>query len=63
MVLGTLIYITELPSNPAGVFNWFGLVLAAGIYWSLKKWKKHPVVYIGASAAIGIIAGYMGLFS
>lgn len=63
VVLGTLIYVTELPDNPLGAFNWFGLVLAAVIYWAIKKWNKHPVVYIGASAVIGIVAGYMGLFS
>ncbi len=62
VVLGTLIYVTELPTNPAGAFNWFGLVLAGIIYWAIGKWNKHPVVYIGASAAAGIVVGYLGLF-
>ena len=62
VVLATLIHVTEIPVNPAGVFNWFGIVLAVVIYWAIKKWNKHPVVYIAASALIGIAAGYMHLF-
>ena len=62
VVLGTLIYVTKIPVNPAGAFNWFGIVLAAVIYWAVRKWNKHPVVYIGASAVVGIAAGYLGLF-
>jgi hypothetical protein len=44
-----------------GAFNWFGIILAVVIYWAIKKWNKHPVVYIGASALIGIAAGYLHL--
>lgn len=62
VVLATLVSVTELPVNPAGAFNWFGIVLAVALYWAVKKFNKHPVVYIGASAVIGIIAGYMNLF-
>lgn len=61
VVLATLISVTELPVNPAGAFNWFGIVLAVVLYWAIKKWNKHPVVYIGASAVIGILAGYLNL--
>lgn len=62
VVLATLVSVTEIPVNPAGAFNWFGIVLAAVLYWAVKKFNKHPVVYIGASAVVGIIAGYMNLF-
>lgn len=62
VVLATLIQVTELPVNPAGAFNWFGIVLAVVIYWAIKKWNKHPVVYIAASAVIGIAAGYLHMF-
>lgn len=62
VVLATLVSVTELPVNPSGAFNWFGIVLAVALYWAVKKFNKHPVVYIGASAVIGIIAGYMNLF-
>ena len=34
-------------------------VLAAALYWAIKKWNKHPVIYIAASAVIGIGAGYL----
>lgn len=62
VVLATLISVTKLPVNPAGAFNWFGIVLAAAIYWAIKKFNKHPVVYIAVSAVIGIAAGYLNLF-
>lgn len=62
VVLATLIRVTELSSDPAGAFNWFGIVLAAVLYWTIKKWNRHPVVYIAASAVVGIAAGYMNLF-
>lgn len=62
VVLATLVHVIELPSNPAGAFNWFGIVLAAALYWAIRKWNRHPVVYIGASALIGIAAGYLHMF-
>ena len=62
VVLGTLVRVTKLSSDPAGAFNWFGIVLAAGLYAAIRKWNRHPVVYIGASALIGIAAGYLHLF-
>ena len=55
--------VTELPSNPARAWNWFGIVLAAGLYAAIKKWNRHPVVYIAASALIGIAAGYLHIFA
>ena len=63
VVLATLFHVAELPSNPAGAFNWFGLLLAAILWWAVKKFNRHPVVYIAASALAGIIAGYCGLLS
>ena len=62
VVLATLVNVNELTSDPAGAFNWFGIVLALILYWAIKKWNRHPVLYIGASAVIGIGAGYLHLF-
>ncbi|MFG6331919.1 MAG: chromate transporter [Lachnospiraceae bacterium] len=62
VVLATLVSVTKLSSDPAGAFNWFGIVLAAGLYAAIRKWNRHPVVYIGASALIGIASGYLHLF-
>jgi chromate transporter len=61
VVLATLVQVTLIPTDPVGAFNWFGIILAVVIYWAIKKWNKHPVVYIGASALIGIAAGYLHL--
>lgn len=62
VVLATLVTVTDIPVDPLGAFNWFGIILAVIIYWAIGKFNKHPVVYIAASAVIGIAAGYMGLF-
>ena len=42
----------------ASVINWKGLLLAAVIYWGLKKFKKHPIVYIAFAALAGILIGF-----
>ena len=62
VVLATLVCVTEIPTNPLGAVNWFGILLAVVIYLAVKRFKKHPAVYIAASAVIGILAGYAGLF-
>ena len=36
-------------------FFWQGAILAVLLYLGLKKFKLHPVVYIGISAIIGVI--------
>lgn len=62
VVLATLVSVTELPKNPVGAFHWFGIILAVLLYLAIKKWNRHPVIYIAASALIGIAAGYLGMF-
>lgn len=62
VVLATLVSVTELPANPEKAVNWFGIILAAALYAAIKKWNRHPVVYIAASAAVGIAAGYLHMF-
>ena len=37
------------------LFNWKCIVLAVLVYITLKKFKKHPIVYIAVSAAAGIL--------
>lgn len=37
------------------LLNWKCLLLAVLIYIGLKKFKKHPVLYIAAAAAAGIL--------
>ena len=36
------------------VINWKAVVLAVVLYWGLKKFKKHPIVYIVAAAVAGV---------
>lgn len=36
-------------------FFWQGAILAVIIYIALKKFKLHPVVYIAASAVLGVL--------
>ena len=40
------------------VINWKAIVLAAAIWWALKKFKKHPIIYIAAAAVVGIIFSF-----
>ena len=61
VVLATLVRVTDLLSDPAGAFNWFGILLAIALYAAIRKWNRHPVVYIAASAVAGILAGYLHL--
>lgn len=37
------------------IFNWKAIVMAVILFFIIKKYKKHPVFYIAASALIGII--------
>ncbi len=62
VVLATLVHVTRLSSDPAGAFNWFGIILSVVLYLAIKKWNRHPVVYIAASALAGIAAGYLHIF-
>lgn len=39
----------------AAVVNWKGLLLAVVVFITLKKFKKHPIIYIAGSALVGII--------
>lgn len=38
----------------AGI-QWKAILLFAALYFLIKKYKKHPIVYIAASAIVGII--------
>lgn len=40
------------------VVNWKGIILAAGLYFLMRKWKVHPIVYIGISAVVGILFSF-----
>ncbi len=38
-----------------------GLILAAVVYFVIKKWNPHPVFILGGSAVVGIALGYFGI--
>ena len=40
------------------VINWKGLVLAAGLFVLMRKWKVHPIAYIAIAAVLGIVFGF-----
>lgn len=42
----------------ANVINWKGLVLAAAIYFGMKKFKVHPIVFIAIAAVAGMLIGF-----
>lgn len=40
------------------LFQWEKLLFCAIVFLAIKKFKKHPVVYIAVSAVVGIVAGF-----
>ena len=42
-------------SGLSAVFNYKAILLAVVMYIAIKKFDKHPIVYILASAVIGIL--------
>lgn len=42
----------------ANVINWKGLVLAVAIYFGMKKFKAHPIVFIAIAAVAGMLIGF-----
>ena len=45
----------EETGSIADLFRFKLILLAAVMYYLLKKFKKHPIVYIGAAAVLGIV--------
>ncbi len=43
------------------LISWQGVILAAAVFFIIKKWKPHPVVTIGASAIVGIVFRFAGI--
>lgn len=41
--------------NLAALFSWKSIVLALVIYVGIKKWNKHPILYILIAAIAGIL--------
>ena len=37
------------------LFNFPVIVMAVLLFFALRKWKKHPILYIAAAAVIGIV--------
>lgn len=42
-------------SSLLSAIQWKGIILFAVLYFLIKKYKKHPIVYIAASALVGIV--------
>ena len=40
------------------VINWKGILLAAGLFVLMRKWKVHPICYIAIAAAVGVVLGF-----
>lgn len=44
-------------SNVLELFEWVSIVMAIVLFIIMKKWKKHPIVYIIMAAVVGILIG------
>lgn len=51
----TLFNLNKLGEGALAIFNWKCILLALVLFFIIKKSKKHPVIFIAASAVIGII--------
>ena len=40
------------------VVNWKALILAGGLFVLMRKWKVHPIAYIGIAAVVGVVFGF-----
>jgi len=40
------------------VFDWKAIVLAVVLWFVMKKWKTHPIAYIGIAALAGILFSF-----
>ena len=54
-LLDTALY--EKSGSLIALFQWPAILLAIAIYFGLKKYKKHPVLYMAISAVCGIAFG------
>ncbi len=43
------------------LIQWRSVILAAALFFIIKKWKPHPVITIAASAVVGVIFRFAGL--
>lgn len=50
----------RLTGQLSDLFEWKSIALAAILYFAMKRWKLHPVVYIAISAAVGIAFSFAG---
>lgn len=41
----------------AGMLRWANILVFLGLFLAMKKWKLHPIAYIGISALIGMVLG------
>ena len=62
---GFLVFKNALWSSEAlsmlSAIRWPAVVLAVVLYFAIKKWDKHPIWYLGASALTGIVFHFSAL--
>jgi chromate transporter len=59
----SLLNLDLIDSGIMNIFNWKSIILAAAIFAAmklLKKYNLHPLVYIAASAVVGIVFKFAG---
>lgn len=59
---GFLVFKTTLWDSAAvsmlSAIRWPSVLLAAALYFAIKKWDKHPIWYLAAAALIGILFNF-----
>lgn len=44
-------------NNVLELFEWIAIVMAIALFVMMKKWKKHPIIYIVIAAVVGVVIG------
>lgn len=62
VVQESLLFLQNYTGINMGIFtsviNWKGVLLAAVLFLAMRKWKAHPIVFIGIAAAVGIVFSF-----
>ncbi|MBQ6554776.1 MAG: chromate transporter [Firmicutes bacterium] len=59
VICGCLVFPQEILNGSfASAFNIKGIIFAVILLFLMKKYKKHPIVYIALSAVMGLIIGF-----
>ena len=64
LLLTREVFFSDWDGTPGNIFSSIDIkavILLVAAFFAVRKWNKHPVVYIGAGAAVGIALYLLGI--